>query len=137
MVGKAYSDNGLTQTESAMNNNIKKKLIRDYLLQPENKSLKTKIENYQKAGDIVKLDSMSQVLDKLIEKKYKLFKFSEEQRKIYKTIGGTPFLDMNYTVFGEVVEGMDVVDKIAATETQPGDRPVNDIKIITARVVQQ
>lgn len=53
--------------------------------------------------------------------------YSPAQKNIYKTIGGTPFLDMNYTVFGEVVSGLDVVDKIAAAEKDAGDRPKKDI----------
>ncbi|HRI29562.1 MAG TPA: peptidylprolyl isomerase [Chitinophagales bacterium] len=57
------------------------------------------------------------------------FVFSETQKQTYTTIGGTPFLDAQYTVFGEVVEGLDVVDKIAAVPTQPGDRPVQDVKM--------
>lgn len=57
------------------------------------------------------------------------FSYTEEQRKIYKTVGGTPFLDMNYTVFGEIEKGLDVVDKIAATATAPGDRPLTDVRM--------
>ena len=53
--------------------------------------------------------------------------FTPEQREVYTTVGGTPFLDQNYTVFGEVEEGLDVVDKIQLVRTQPGDRPVDDI----------
>jgi peptidyl-prolyl cis-trans isomerase B (cyclophilin B) len=56
--------------------------------------------------------------------------FSEFQRSIYKTLGGTPFLDQNYTVFGEVMEGLDVVDKIASVPTGSGDWPLADIRII-------
>ncbi|MFN0276426.1 MAG: peptidylprolyl isomerase [Chitinophagales bacterium] len=55
--------------------------------------------------------------------------FTEEQKKIYKEIGGTPFLDNNYTVFGEVVDGLEVIDKIAAVQKAPGDRPMQDIKM--------
>ncbi len=54
--------------------------------------------------------------------------FSEEQRLAYTTVGGYPSLDHNYTVFGEVIEGMDVVDNIARQETDRFDRPVKDIK---------
>jgi cyclophilin family peptidyl-prolyl cis-trans isomerase len=57
------------------------------------------------------------------------FSYTDEQRKIYKTIGGTPFLDMGYTVFGEIEKGLDVVDKIAATPTANGDRPVTDVRM--------
>ncbi len=57
-------------------------------------------------------------------------KYTPEQKEIYMTLGGTPFLDRQYTVFGEVVMGLAIVDKIAATKTLPGDRPEKDIKMI-------
>jgi len=56
-------------------------------------------------------------------------KYSAAQRNIYKTIGGTPFLDMGYTIFGEVESGLEVIDKIAAVQTAPGDRPVVDTRM--------
>ncbi|MGN6400227.1 MAG: peptidylprolyl isomerase [Flavisolibacter sp.] len=67
-------------------------------------------------------------------------KLLPEQREYYKTIGGTPQLDQNYTVFGEVVKGLDVVDKIGATPTskeQDRDRPLKDIRIIKAKLVKR
>ncbi len=63
-------------------------------------------------------------------------KYTPEQREVYSTIGGTPFLDQNYTVFGEVVEGLEVVDNIAAVATLQGDRPEEDVHIISAKVVK-
>ena len=63
-----------------------------------------------------------------IEKNKKV-KYSPEQRELYKSLGGTPGLDNDYTVFGEVVEGLEVVDKIAGVQTAPGDRPVEDVKM--------
>lgn len=57
------------------------------------------------------------------------FKYNETQVKKYGTIGGTPQLDMDYTVFGEVVEGIEVIDKIAAVEIAPGNRPIEDVKM--------
>lgn len=62
--------------------------------------------------------------------------FSAEQQQIYTTVGGAPFLDGDYTVFGEVVSGMEVVDKIAAQQRDQNDRPVEDIKIISAKVIE-
>lgn len=55
--------------------------------------------------------------------------FSPEQRKAYTTIGGTPHLDAAYTVFGEVVDGLEVVDRIASVQTGPGDRPAQDVSM--------
>lgn len=63
------------------------------------------------------------------------FEFSDEQLEAYATVGGAPTLDAQYTVFGEVVEGMDVVDKIATADRDAADRPKTDIKIIKASVI--
>lgn len=64
----------------------------------------------------------------------KNIKYTAEQKAIYTTIGGTPFLDNDYTVFGEVSEGLDIVEKIAQTQTAPGDRPVVDVRILKSSV---
>ena len=56
------------------------------------------------------------------------FEYSDSARTVYMNQGGTPFLDINYTVFGQIVEGLDIVDSIASVETLPGDRPVEDVK---------
>lgn len=60
---------------------------------------------------------------------------TEAQKQTYTTIGGTPYLDGQYTVFGEVEEGLDVVEKIQGTETMPGDRPKQDIQILSVEVM--
>ncbi|MFT3982150.1 MAG: peptidylprolyl isomerase [Ferruginibacter sp.] len=56
-------------------------------------------------------------------------KYTPEQRAIYKTIGGTPFLDMNYTVFGEVISGLDVIAKIANVPKDGANRPFGDVRM--------
>jgi len=57
------------------------------------------------------------------------FKYNAAQREKYKTIGGAPNLDMDYTVYGEVIEGLDVIDKIVALEKDRSDRPLQDVKM--------
>ncbi len=56
-------------------------------------------------------------------------KYTPEQREAYKTIGGTPFLDQSYTVYGEVYEGLNVIDSISQVATAPGDRPLKDVRM--------
>ncbi|MCB0688717.1 MAG: peptidylprolyl isomerase [Saprospiraceae bacterium] len=56
-------------------------------------------------------------------------KYTPEQRKLYREVGGYPFLDNDYTVFGEVVDGLDVIDKIAAVPVGAADRPIKDLKM--------
>ena len=63
-------------------------------------------------------------------------KFTAEQRKVYTTMGGTPHLDGDYTVFGEVVDGMEVVNKISDLPCDRMDRPVEDEKIISVKVIK-
>lgn len=64
-------------------------------------------------------------------------KFSDEQRKVYASEGGTPHLDGDYTVFGQLVEGMDVVDRIAAVQTDGANRPLKDVRILSVKVLNQ
>ena len=67
-------------------------------------------------------------------------KIPEYQREVYKSLGGTPFLDQNYTIFGEVVSGMETVDKIAAEPTSKGDdlnRPLQDVRILSTKLIRR
>lgn len=68
---------------------------------------------------------------------FETYKIPEAHREIYKTIGGTPHLDQNYTVFGEVISGLEVVDSIAAEKTNDLDRPLKDVRILSAIVIEE
>ena len=104
--------------------------------------LKTKneeVKKYRLERNQGKLDALRDSI--LLEVKNKIvadstYKFSDKQRTIYKTIGGTPHLDGNYTVFGEVTSGIDVVEKISKTQTGKMDRPKEDIRILKMEVVK-
>ncbi|MGQ1945878.1 peptidylprolyl isomerase [Geofilum sp. OHC36d9] len=63
--------------------------------------------------------------------------YTAEQRRVYTTVGGAPYLDNDYTVFGEVVSGMSVVDRISMAQTDADDRPVDDIRIIRVEMIRK
>jgi cyclophilin family peptidyl-prolyl cis-trans isomerase len=65
------------------------------------------------------------------------YRIPEDQRTVYKTIGGVPRLDGTYTVFGEVLEGLDVVDRIASVKTNNADKPIDDVKILKIKIVSK
>lgn len=72
-------------------------------------------------------DAQLAQMEQYVQRKNPTFAYTEEQKNLYKTIGGTPQLDMDYTVFGEVVEGLEVIDLINSSPTGAGDRPVADV----------
>ena len=79
------------------------------------------------------IDKVQQRLDAATNNSVKL---TPEQIKTYRRVGGTPHLDGQYTVFGEVVEGLDVVNRIQRVDTDDYDRPINDVRILRAMVVK-
>jgi len=72
---------------------------------------------------------------KMIEERTGI-KYTDEQKEIYETLGGYPFLDREYTVFGEVIEGLDIVDAISLVDTNPADRPLQDVAIESMEIVE-
>lgn len=137
--GKVFTSDELDMLEERMNMNVKQQIVMDYIMKPENAALKQKADSLYMNQKHQELQALLMEIDTLTNEEYEaadLFKFSPEQREAYTTIGGTPHLDGAYTVFGEVVEGLDVIDKIATVETDKGNRPVKDIKM-TMKLVKR
>lgn len=88
-----------------------------------------KIETLREKINFYNIDSLADIEFEKMSK----YKYPDAHRDIYKTIGGTPHLDQNYTVFGQVVEGMAVVDSIAKVETGKGAKPINNILILSVK----
>lgn len=99
---------------------------------------RARIQALQSAGDRQGLMDLQNELIAITEAEaaQNPAKLTEEQRTAYSTVGGTPHLDGQYTVFGEVVSGMEVVDAIQKVSTDRNDRPVEDVKIIKVEVAE-
>lgn len=124
VTGKTYTPAELDQMEQQM-------------IQQQFYSLAQKRRNdimrMQKANDEAGLNALQ---EELIAQATELSKFTPQQREAYTTVGGTPFLDAQYTVFGEVLSGMDTIEKIEKTRTDRSDRPASDIKILSMKIIE-
>lgn len=128
--GKPVDEKQLEQMCDRVNFPIKRKLVFDYVEQPGQEALKAKVDSLKRARDFETLTAELDKVAVLVDSAYlasDLYTYTPEQVETYKTWGGTPHLDRNYTVFGEVVEGLEVIDAIAAVQTGKADRPVKDV----------
>ena len=110
-------------------------VLRDSLAQPYAKELMEYKEKGYKNKSSVLRDKLTKEAEAIMKERPE-FHFSKEQIKEYTTVGGTPSLDGYYTVFGEVIEGMDVIDAISMSHVDKNSRPVPDVKIIRAVLIE-
>lgn len=87
-------------------------------------------------GNVHTRQSLEQLQERTRMRFGRELKLTEEQIETYTTMGGTPHLDGEYTIFGEVVEGLEVVDAIQRVATDLNDRPIEDVRIITVEVIE-
>jgi peptidyl-prolyl cis-trans isomerase B (cyclophilin B) len=125
--GEVLTAGKLDTMEMRMNTRIKSELMKEKF-KTSAKELEQFRANKDQNGFNLFIADMKAEVDSVYENK-KQFVYTPEQREAYTTIGGYPSLDGGYTVFGEVVEGLDVLDKIAAVETDQNERPKSDIKM--------
>ncbi|MBE6332104.1 MAG: peptidylprolyl isomerase [Bacteroidales bacterium] len=135
VTGEVYSAGKLTQLEKQMAQQQLQNIFNQLVVENRDKILEMR-KNRDNAG----LQQLQEELEKQTYAKAKELgdpKFTDAQREAYTTVGGTPFLDNNYTVFGEVVEGLEVADKIQQVETAASDRPKEDVKMISVEIVEE
>lgn len=134
VTGRKFTEPKLLDMENQMNEQREESIFNS-LAQKHMKE----IYKMRKAGDNEGLLELQDTLESqasAMAMEEEPFKFTKKQIDAYTTIGGTPHLDGAYTVFGEVIEGMDTIEKIENSKTGRADRPTNDIRILKATVVE-
>ncbi len=123
--GKKYTEKDINSFEQHINNKKKQVLYNKYF--SGNPDDLAKMQEFQEKAMFKQLDSLFESINTKVN--YSEVEISKEQREVYSQIGGTPFLDGEYTVFGEIVEGLEVLDKIANVEIGEHNRPKVNLKL--------
>lgn len=131
--GEVYTPDMLDAVERERNRELKSRVF--YEIQP---FYEDSLRYYQEAGQVERLATLQYRIMAKVDELVRLrggFSIADSLRSVYYTIGGAPVLDSAYTVFGEVVEGLDVIDSIAAQSVDNADRPLRDVWM-TMRVIE-
>ncbi|MFN8241972.1 MAG: peptidylprolyl isomerase [Bacteroidales bacterium] len=130
--GKVLNDADLVSAEERINNNIRQALLY--------RTINNITDSVKKAGGTMteaEIQEKAFLRQASLLEKAGYYRIPEDQKAVYKTTGGVARLDQTYTVFGEVTEGLEIVDRIAATKTNEQDKPLDDIRVIKARIIRK
>ena len=133
--GEVYDSAQLKSFEEQTNQSKKGRLFNEIIRRPENAHILGAGQEYQRENNQEKLDSLMNHVMEMVDRELVPLEYSNLQVEAYTTIGGTPHLDKEYTVFGQVIDGMDVIDRIAGVEKGSGDKPKVDL-FLTMEVEQ-
>ncbi len=137
--GKVRTDDELKKYEKRINKDVIEKIKLELQGNTEAKNIMDKIVVFKEQKSNDSLIIYNKKLDDFINPLYDKiphYTFKPEHINLYKTIGGTPHLDSQYTIYGEVIEGLEVIDKIAQLETNKDDRPIIDLRM-TVKIVEE
>jgi peptidylprolyl isomerase len=132
VMGRKRTPEELKKYEERINKTLYVRCAREFLATPQGKELKQKYNYYKNLSASDSAAFINTLIEAQVRTAYEKqaeYKFSDYQTETYTTVGGTPHLDGTYTVFGEVVKGMDLIDKIAAVKTDKRDRPLQDVRM--------
>jgi cyclophilin family peptidyl-prolyl cis-trans isomerase len=138
--GEVFTKEKINQMEKNMAIQQKNALAMAYMRDSADSDFMKKVKDAQAKGDRQALLALDNEFKKIIDALYQQqepFRFSDEQKTIYTTTGGSPHLDGTYTIFGELIEGFDVLDSIAAVKTDKLNRPLKDVMIIDMKIVKK
>lgn len=129
--GKPISSEELNNIEQYINRGRKQQIMAYFYNSPKNAVYRDKMYQMRMAQKPDSAKYYSDIINKMVEDSAAkvVFKYSEKAKKEYLSKGGTPFLDGSYTVFGEIVEGFNVLDSIAKVQKDGNDRPLKDIRM--------
>lgn len=138
--GRVYNDSSLNVAQGRINKWLAyNRVINDQKNEKEFQQMKTLLEN-QNEADSLQLKDLKLHFEKLEAEeltRMEPYMYPDEHSEVYKSLGGAAHLDQNYTVFGEVVKGLEVIDSIAAVATGERDQPLKDVRIISARLIKR
>lgn len=132
VMGKLRTEEDLKKTEERINKTEYLNCARGFMKTEEGKSLKTMYNRLKASGQADSAAWVNSRIDSAVKVLYTRkpeYRFNAGQIKAYTTVGGTPHLDGSYTVFGEVTEGLELIDRIAALKTDARNRPLEDVRM--------
>lgn len=133
--GRVFDSTQLATLEDRRMNQYRSVEFKNCLSEPENKELLDKYMQAIQSGDRLTSADIMNKTKPLVNVRMEKYRFTEAQWETYTTIGGTPHLDNGYTVFGELIEGFDVLDSIAQVKTDRNNRPLEDI-VMEVKVIR-
>ncbi len=127
--GSVFTSGRLDSMELVINRPIRNRIVKRHM----NDDIREKLKQLKKEKKVKEFRAIADEVKEKIETDFNLspgiLVFTPEQREAYTTVGGYPELDGNYTIFGECIEGFEVIDKIASLKTDKNNRPLQDVKI--------